>query len=76
MYINVNLKKPDHRGISQILATPGEGREGDGLSRFSLYTLASLSLLKTTYLCRTYTVSKREKVIKWHLNRHWLILGI
>lgn len=48
----------------------------NGLSRFSLYTLASLSLLKTTYLCRTYTVSKREKVIKWHLNRHWLILGI
>lgn len=29
MYINVNLKKPDHRGISQILATPGEGKGMD-----------------------------------------------
>lgn len=49
MFMNVNVKKKDYKGLSQMLATPGEGaRSGvrDGLSSFSLHILASWSLFQ------------------------------
>lgn len=48
-HMNVNVRKTDYKDITQTLAISGEGKGrgiSDSLFHFSLYHLASLSLLQ------------------------------
>lgn len=67
MFMNVNVKKTDYKGISQMLATPGEGKRRDvrdGLSSFSLHSGILESwhpgvFYKRMYSCMTSTFLQR-----------------
>lgn len=61
--MNINVKKIDYKVVSQMLATPAEGkRRGvrDGRSHFALHTLASWSLLQENgFMYDLYIFKKR-----------------
>lgn len=61
--MNINVKKIDYKVVSQMLATPGEGkRRGvrDGRSHFSLHNLASWSLLQENVFMYDFYIFKKR----------------